>query len=170
MSCSLRLRITRVRGHSGARPPNATSSALHPPTPIRPSPHRLPSRLFSLPCAPTCHLPFVCPTCFDLFDAPVSAATQFIVRPILLQPSTTPRQWPPLGFVALTLWAAYLWRRLEKSWLNEFDAARNTPHSPLPRCLLLVSVSYAPMGARWLWTHVLALSGRSVVLWIRRAV
>ena len=151
MSCLLRLRLTRVRGHSGTGPPNATSSALHPPAPIRPSPHRLPSRLFSLPCGPTCHLPFVCPTCFDLFDAPVSAATQLIARPILLQPSTTLRQWPPLGFVALTLWAAYLWRRLEKSWLNEFDAVRNTPQSP-PSPLLVARIrSYALMGACWLW-------------------
>ena len=170
MSCLLRLHLTRVRGHSGAGPPNATSSALHPPTPIRPSPHRLPSRLFSLPCAPTCHLPFVCPTCFDLFDAPVSAATQLIVRPILLQPSTTPRQWPPLGFVALTLWAAYLWRRLEKRWLNDFDAARNTPQPLPPRCLLLVSVATRSWARVGYGTHVLALSGRSVVLSIRRAV
>ena len=151
MPCLLRLRLTSVRGHSGTQPPKATSSALLSPTPSDPSPPHLPSRLFPLPCAPTCPLPCVCPACFDLFDAPVSAATHFIVRLILLQPSTTPRHWPPLGFVALTLWAAYLWRRLEKRWLNQFDVARSTPHSLPPRCLLLVSVSYAPMGACWLW-------------------
>ena len=155
---------TLVRSH----PMELAPRSIRQPLPTFPAPPSLPTRLPSL----RAHVPpsFRLPDVLRSIRAPMSAATQFIVRPILLQPSTTPRHWPPLGFVALTLWAAYLWRRLEKSWLSELDAARSTPHSPFPRCLLLVSVSYAPMGARWLWTHVLALSGRSVVLWIRRAV
>ena len=102
----LRLRLTSVRGHSGTQPRTATSSALRSPTSSDPSPPHRHSRPFPLSVRAHLPLPCACPTCFDLFDAPMSAAAHFIVQPIWLQPSTTPRDWPPLGVVALARWPA----------------------------------------------------------------